>query len=160
MSHPKTLVEHVTYLLRGKGAHASPEAVLDGWPSALRGERPPGAEHSAWELLEHLRIAQRDILDYSRDPGHVSPEWPDGYWPGGAVPPDDAAWEGSRAAFFADLEAMQALVAERADHLLEPLAHTREAHTLLREALILADHNAYHLGQLVALRRRLGAWPA
>jgi len=93
MTHAKTLAEHVTFLLRGKGAHSSPEAVLDRWPAALRGERPPGAEHSPWELLEHLRIAQRDILDYSRGPGHASPEWPDGYWPGSAAPPHDAAWQ-------------------------------------------------------------------
>jgi hypothetical protein len=160
MSHPVTLADHVTYLLRGKGAHASPATVLKNIPSALRGERPPDAEHSAWQLLEHLRIAQSDILEYSRQPGHVSPEWPAGYWPPSAAPPDDRAWEASRTGFLAELEAMQALVVECADSLLEPLPHLDDGPTLLREALILADHNAYHLGQLVALRRRLAIWPA
>ena len=160
MSDPAKLADHVTYLLRGRGAHASPAAVLDGWPEGLRGERPPGAEHSAWQLLEHLRIAQSDLLEYSRGPGHESPEWPAGYWPATEAPPDDRAWENSRSAFFADLAAIQALVTERAEALLEPLPHLEDGPTLLREALLLADHNAYHLGQLVALRRRLGAWPA
>jgi uncharacterized damage-inducible protein DinB len=149
----------VSRLLRGRGAHAAPGAVLEGWPEALRGQRPEGAEHSAWQLLEHLRIAQWDILEYSRDADHVSPAFPAGYWPETTAPPGARAWERSVTAFFADLEAMQALVRERAEALLEPLPHLEDGPTLLREALILADHNAYHLGQLVALRRRLGAWP-
>jgi len=159
VSHPTSLADHVTRLLRGRGAHATPQAILDGWPEGRRGECPPGAEHSAWQLLEHLRIAQWDILEYSRNPDHVSPEFPAGYWPDAASPPDDEAWERSRASFFADLEAMQALVREHSETLLEPLAHIEDGPTLLREALILADHNAYHLGQMVALRRRLGDWP-
>jgi uncharacterized damage-inducible protein DinB len=159
MTHPRSLADHVSYLLRGRGAHAGPSAVLEAWPAALRGERPPGAGHSAWELLEHLRIAQRDILEYSRRADHVSPEWPRGYWPEAPAPADERAWEDSRTAFLADLEAMQALVVQKADTLLEPLPHIQDGPTLLREALLLADHNSYHLGQLVALRRRLGAWP-
>jgi len=159
MPDPESLADHVNRLLQGKGAHAAPEAVLEAWPPPLRGVRPPGAEHSAWQLLEHLRIAQWDILEYSRSADHVSPAFPAGYWPETEAPPDERAWEESRATFLTELQAMQALVAERAEALLAPLPHIEDGPTLLREALILADHNAYHLGQLVALRRRLGDWP-
>jgi uncharacterized damage-inducible protein DinB len=108
-------------------------------------------------LLEHMRIAQWDILEFSRDAKHVSPAWPEGYWPKSDAPADDAAWEASVSSFRADLKAMQKLVADRKTNLFAPIAHG-EGQTLLREALLVADHNAYHSGQLVLLRRMLGAW--
>jgi hypothetical protein len=109
-------------------------------------------------VLEHLRIAQRDILEFSRNPKHVSPDFPAGYWPAGDAPPDDAAWDRSVAAFRADLKAMQDLVADPKTDLFARIPHG-QGQTILREALLVADHNAYHLGQLIVVRRALGAWP-
>ena len=124
---------------------------------ALRGKKPRGAPHTAWQLLEHMRIAQWDILEFSRNPRHASPKWPDGYWPETAAPPDEAAWDKSIKRFRADLKAMQKLVADPANDLFAPFAHG-DGQTLMREVLLVADHNAYHIGQLVLLRRLLAAW--
>ena len=157
MDRDDALREHLLYLLRGGGAHLDFEAAVAGLPAALRGARPAGVPHSPWRLLEHLRLAQWDILEFSRDPDHVSPPWPEGYWPDSA-PPDDRAWDASLAAFRADLEAMKALVADPESDLHTPFPHGN-GQTLLREALLVTDHNAYHLGQLVLVRRLLGAWP-
>jgi hypothetical protein len=151
------LREHLLYLLNGGGAHLNFDATIADLPVELRGARPPHVPHSPWRLLEHLRIAQWDILEYSRNAQHVSPNFPDGYWPKGDAPPDDAAWDRSVAAFRADLKAMCDLVANPATDLFAPIPHG-EGQTILREALLVADHNAYHLGQLVIVRRALGAW--
>jgi hypothetical protein len=151
------LREHVLYLLRGGGAHLDFDAALADLPVKLRGARPKGVPHTPWRLLEHMRIAQRDILEFSRNPKHVSPKWPDGYWPKGDAPPSSAAWKRSLAAFRADLAAMQKLVADPKTDLFARIPHG-DGQTILREALLVADHNAYHLGQLVVVRRALGAW--
>jgi len=151
------LREHLLYLLRGGGAHLDFEKAVAGLPPELRGVRPAGLPHSPWRLLEHLRLAQWDILEFCRNPRHVSPPFPEGYWPEGDAPPDSDAWGRSVNAFRADLRAMEALVADPASDLFTPLPHG-EGQTLLREALLVADHNAYHLGQLVVVRRLLGAW--
>jgi uncharacterized damage-inducible protein DinB len=151
------LREHVLYLLQGGGAHLKfDEAVADLSPD-LRGKRPRGLPHSCWELLEHLRIAQWDILEFSRDAKHVSPEWPAGYWPKTAAPPDEQAWDKAVKAFRRDLKAMCDLVADEKTDLYAKIPHG-DGQTVLREALLVADHNAYHLGQLVVTRRLLGAW--
>jgi len=152
-----SLREHLLDLLNGGGAHLTFDKATAGLPAELRGAKPPGVPHTPWRLLEHLRIAQWDILEFTRDPHHVSPPWPEGYWPPGDAPPDDGAWDRSVAAFRADLRAMQDLVADPATDLFTPLPHG-EGQTTLREALLVADHNAYHLGQLVVVRRLLGAW--
>ena len=154
----KTLRDHLLSLLRGGGAHLSFDEAVGGLPEELRGAKAAGSPHTPWRLLEHMRIAQWDILEFSRNAAHVSPEWPEGYWPDGDAPPDSGAWERSVAAFRADLKAMQDLVAHSATDLFAPIPHG-EGQTILREALLVADHNAYHLGQLVMLRRVLGAWP-
>jgi hypothetical protein len=151
------LREHLLYLLRGGGAHLDFEAAIAKLPPDLRGRKVAGVPHTPWRLLEHLRICQWDILEFSRNPRHVSPKFPDGYWPAGDAPPDAAAWDRSIEAFRADLRAMQDLVADPKTDLFTPLAHGK-GQTVLREALLVADHNAYHLGQLVVLRRLLGAW--
>jgi hypothetical protein len=156
--HTAALREHLLYLLRGGGAHLNFDQAIAGLPPELRGARPPGVPHTPWRLLEHLRIAQWDILQFWRDPSHVSPPFPDGYWPKGDAPPDPGAWDNSALAFRADLRAVQDLVADPATDLFTPLPHG-EGQTPLREALLVADHNAYHLGQLVVVRRALGAWP-
>jgi hypothetical protein len=153
-----SLREHLLYLLRGGGAHLDFDKAVAGLPPELRGAKPAGVPHTPWRLLEHLRIAQWDILEFSRNPRPVSPPFPDGYWPKGDAPPDAGAWDRSVAAFQADLRAMQDLVADSAVDLFARLPHG-EGQTVLREALLVADHNAYHLGQLVMLRRMLGAWP-
>jgi hypothetical protein len=153
----KALRDHVLYVLGGGGAHAGFERAVEGMPAALWGVKPSGAPHSAWELLEHMRIAQSDILEFSRNPEHVSPDWPRGYWPASAAPPDEAAWGRSVEQFRADLEAMRTLVADPATDLFARLTHG-DGQTVLREALLVADHNAYHIGELVFLRRLLGAW--
>ena len=151
------LREHVVYLLRGGGAHISVDEVVADWPVNLRGVKPAGAAHTAWQLVEHMRIAQWDIVEFSRNAKHVSPEFPSGYWPATEAPPDAAAWEKSLSAFRADLKAMEQLVEDPKTDLFARIAHG-EGQTILREALLVADHNAYHLGQLVMLRRLLGTW--
>jgi hypothetical protein len=157
MNQDRALREHLLYLLRGGGAHLDFDSAIADLPVALRGAKPPGVPHTPWRLLEHMRIAQWDILEFSRNPRHVSPKFPEGYWPQGDAPPDDGAWDKSVADFRSDLQAMCDLVADPATDLLTPLAHG-QGQTILREALLVADHNAYHLGQLVVVRRALGAW--
>jgi hypothetical protein len=154
----RALREHLLYLLGGGGAHLSFDAAVAGLPAELHGARVAGVPHTPWRLLEHLRIAQWDILEFSRNPRHVSPPFPEGYWPAGDAPPDAGAWDRSVAGFRADLKAMQDLVADPATDLFARIPHG-EGQTILREALLVADHNAYHLGQLVVVRRALGAWP-
>jgi hypothetical protein len=152
-----SLREHLLYLLGGVGAHLDFEKAISALPAELRGARPAGQPHTSWRLLEHLRIAQWDILRFCIDPQHVSPEWPDGYWPNGDAPPDAGAWDRSVESFRSDLRAMRELVADPASDLFAPLPHG-QGQTLLREALLVADHNSYHLGQFVLVRRLLGAW--
>ncbi len=153
----KSLRDHVLYLLKDGGAHLGFEAAVKGLPVELRGKRPKGSPHSPWELLEHMRLAQRDILEFSRNPKHESPKWPEGYWPKTPAPPSAAAWTKSVRAFHQDLEAMCALVTDPAMDLFARIPHG-DGQTILREALLVADHNAYHLGQLVLVRKLLGAW--
>jgi len=147
----------VLYLLKGGGAHLHFEQAVDGLPPELRGAKVAGVPHTAWRLLEHLRICQWDILEFSRNAEHVSPDFPDGYWPESDGPPSAGAWDRSVAAFQRDLRAMIDLVADKNTVLFAPIPHG-DGQTILREALLVADHNAYHLGQLVLLRRCLGAW--
>ncbi len=138
-------------------AHADFDAAVAGLPRALRGRKPAGTPYTPWQLLEHMRLAQWDILEFSRNPKHVSPKWPEGYWPETDAPPSDAAWQQSLRRFRADLKAMQKLVTDPKRDLFAPFAHG-DGQTLLREALLVMDHNAYHLGQLVLLRKLLDAW--
>ena len=158
MSDDKALRDHLVKLLKGGAAHLDFESAISELPAALRGAKVPGVSHTPWRLLEHLRIAQWDILEFSRNPQHVSPPFPDGYWPPGDAPPRAADWDQSVDAFRADLQAMQDLVSDPATDLFARLPHG-DGQTILREALLVADHNAYHLGQLVFLRKALGAWP-
>jgi hypothetical protein len=158
MDSEMLLRRHLVRLLDGRGAHAPFGEAVRGLAPRLRGVRPDGLVHSPWEILEHLRIAQWDIFEFSRNPKHVSPRWPEGYWPKKPAPPNPSAWTRSVRAFRSDLAAMKKRVASRKLDLFTPFAHG-DGQTLLREALVLADHNAYHVGELVAVRRALGAWP-
>ena len=148
----KTLAE----LLRMKGAHITFHDALVDFPVALCGNKPNGVPHSAWQLLEHMRFAQRDILDFSRNPNYRDKNFPDDYWPATEAPPNEEAWQLSVLAFQKDLKEIQDLVADTSHDLLAKLVHG-SGQTLLREALLVADHNAYHLGQLVFLRKMLEA---
>lgn len=157
VENDKHLREHLVYLLKGGGAHASFDRAVEGLPVALRGKRPRGAEHSPWEILDHMRVTQWDILEFTRDPKHVSPDWPSGYWPKTQAPPNATAWSKCVKAFRADLEAMCQLVASESTDLYARIPNG-DGQTALREALLVADHNAYHLGEMVLVRRLLGAW--
>ena len=148
--------EQLVTLLQGRGAHVPFERAVADVPEDRRGVIPPGAETSVWQQLEHLRIAQWDILEFSRDPAHVSPEWPGGYWPNAAAPAE-GAWQKSIDRVLADRAGMVALVSDPEADLHTPFAHGT-GQTLLREALVVADHNSYHVGQIVLLRRLLGCW--
>jgi DinB superfamily len=153
----KILREHLTNLLSSGGAHLDWKASFAGIPPKLRGVRPSGLPHSLWEMLEHMRIAQWDILEFSRNPKHVSPDWPAGCWPGSPEPPNEKAWEKSLKLFGRDLAAMEKLVASPKTDLFARIPHGT-GQTILREAILVADHNAYHLGQVIFIRRLLGAW--
>jgi uncharacterized damage-inducible protein DinB len=152
------MVRHALIELLTKGnAHVTVGKALDGLAAELRGRRPAAGIHSVWEELEHMRLAQEDILRYTLDQGWVSPEWPQGYWPPDEAP-DDEAWSASRARFQADLQEVCALVRDPARDLTGRLPQG-QGRTYLRQVLLVADHNAYHLGQIVQARKLLGAWP-
>jgi hypothetical protein len=153
----KQLREHLLDLLNGGGAHARFEDAVKDMPEKLRGVKPEGLPHSAWMLLEHLRLAQWDILEFSRNSKYKSPKWPDDYWPKTEAPPNTAAWNKSVQQFRKDLKAMQDLVGNPKTDLYARIAWG-DGQSILREALLLADHNAYHVGQLVDVRRLLGDW--
>lgn len=153
----EALRNHLVYLLSGGGAHLDFDKAVADLPAEMRGGTVDGVPHSPWQLLEHLRLCQWDILEFSRNAEHVSPDWPDGYWPENEAPPSEDAWENSIREFRADRDAMIALISDPATDLFTPIPHG-DGQTILREALLVADHNAYHLGQFVFLRRCLGVW--
>jgi len=155
----KMLREYLGQALTWREAHVEWKKALSGVPTKQQGMRPPGGEHSPWELLEHMRIATWDMLEFSRDAKkHKSPDWPAGYWPPTPAPPKPDAWNHSVRSLERDLEAMAKLVADPKTDLLAPIPGA-SGQTILREVLLIADHNSYHLGQLVLVRRLLGCWP-
>ena len=149
-----SLRKHLADLLEKAEAHADVRSTLKEFPAGLRGKKPAKSPHTPWQLLEHMRIAQWDILNFSTDAKHVSPKFPEGYWPKSDSPKNDAEWEQSVKQLLADLGAMKKLVTDPATDLFAPIAHG-DGQTILREALLVADHNAYHLGQLILLRRMM-----
>jgi hypothetical protein len=153
----QALRQHLLYLLKDGGAHAKFDDVIKNFTENHRGKKVQNFPHTAWMLLEHMRIAQWDILEFSRDPKHISPTFPDGYWPKTDAPPSDAAWTKSIQSFHKDLKEMEELISDPKTDLYAPLAWG-DGHTVLREAMLVADHNAYHLGQLVMLSRLLASW--
>lgn len=154
----KSLRDQLKKMLRWHDAHADWKAALARLSPKNRGIRPPGSPHSVWELFEHMRVAQRDILNFCINPKYVSPEWPSGYWPRHPMPPSPAAWNKTVKAFQKDLDAMAKLVANPKINLLARIPHG-DGQTILREALLLADHNSYHVGQIILVRKLLGHWP-
>jgi len=157
MNESDKLRKQIAAVLDWGDAHVTFEAAVADFPAKLRGVRPEGLPHSGWELLEHIRIAQWDMLEFSRDPKHVSPEWPKGYWPESPAPPSAKAWTESIRRFQKDRKQFQKLILDPANDLLMPLPHGK-GQTLLREALLTADHTSHHLGQLILVRRAVGAW--
>ena len=158
LSPEASLRKNLIELLNGGNAHVTIADAVANFPVDQRGASAPGLPHTAWQLLEHLRIAQWDMLEFSRDPKHVSPDFPNGYWPKSTAPPNDAAWNKSVAAIQSDLrEFIRLLTNPRSDlHAPFPWGNGQ---TLLREALLVADHNSYHVAQIVDLRRALRIWP-
>lgn len=156
MSQDANLRRHLLDLLHGGNAHATFAQVIKDFPVSAAGTRPPGMAHSAWELLEHLRLAQVDILKFSLSADYVEPAWPDDYWPKTPGPGTPAQWNKSARAFQEDLAAFEKLLQDPSRDLFEPFSWGN-GQTLLREALLIADHNAWHLGQLLLVRRALEA---
>lgn len=152
------LRQHLSNYLEASEAHASWRDAFAEMPPELRGSKVVGSPHTAWQLLEHLRIAQWDILEFSRNAKHVSPDFPLGYWPPTSAPPDESAWDASVRAYRRDVDEMRKLILDPSTDLFAKIPHG-SGQTILREALLIIDHNAYHLGQLVLLRRLLDAWP-
>ena len=157
MGNDTALREHLIKLLEGGSAHATFDSAVKGFPLERIGVRPKGLPYSAWELLEHMRIAQEDILRFSISAEHKSPKWPEGYWPARPAPEKPSHWARSVKAIRKDLAEFQALVRDPKQDLYQAFAWG-DGQTLLREAFLIADHNSYHIGQLVLVRRLLGAW--
>jgi DinB superfamily len=157
MNEDQQIRRHLTQLLDWHDAHADFDAAVADVPAELQGVRPEHLPYSLWQLLEHMRLAQLDILDFCRNPKYQTLKWPDDYWPQAAAPPAPDSWQRSVAAFRSDREELKALLADKNQDLLAEIPHG-EGQTLLREVLLVADHNAYHLGEMVAVRRLLGAW--
>lgn len=153
------LQKQLLSLLKGGQAHAGFEKAIADLPADLRGEVPEGLPYSAWQLLEHLRITQRDILNFSAPPtgGYHPIKWPDDYWPKSAEPPSTGAWDESVAAIRSDQKQFEAMITKPGADLVKPF-RWGDGQNLLREALLIADHTAYHVGELIVLRRLLGAW--
>jgi hypothetical protein len=157
VSEDQQLREHLVELLKGGNAHAGFDDAVKDLPERLRGQSPDGLPHSPWMLLEHLRMAQEDILEFSTNPKYNPRKWPDDYWPKTEAPPNRDAWNKSIAQFHKDLKAMQDLVSNPRTDLYARIAWG-EGQTILREALLVADHNSYHIAQLIDVRRLFGAW--
>ena len=157
MNTDQSLRQHLIELLDGGQAHASFDDVVADFPPKLRGEIPKYLPHSAWMLLEHMRIAQWDILDFSRNPKYKEMKWPDEHWPKSPLPPGATAWGKSVQSFHDDLNAMKKLVSDSKTDLFAKIPWG-SGQTILREALLVADHNSHHLGQLIDVRRILGIW--
>jgi hypothetical protein len=156
-SADKSLRDELIKLLDGGQAHITFDDAIEEFPRELRGKKVQDLPYSAWMLLEHMRIAQWDILEFSRSAKHESPKFPEDYWPTTAEPPNDDAWNASIKSFRSDLKAMQKLVSDPKTDLYKPFPWG-DGQNVLREAMLIADHNAYHLGEFVMLRRLLGVW--
>ena len=157
LNHDADLRKHLVNVLTKAEAHADFDAAVKGLPAELQGKVPEGSGHSPWMLLEHLRITLWDILDFSRNPDYKEIKWPDAYWPSDPAPPNDKAWDEAVKAFKHDLKEMCDLVSDPKTDLFAKIPHG-SGQTILREALLVADHNAYHVGQLILVRKMLGAW--
>lgn len=153
-----SLRKHVLFLLRGGGAHMSFDDFVNSFPADLCNRQIEGLPYTPWQVLEHMRLAQWDILEFSRDPDHVSPEFPKGYWPQPDEQGTSASWQKTVNEFRQDLQQMEALIEDPATDLHAKIPHG-DGQTILREALLVSDHNAYHLGTLIVMSRILKSYP-
>lgn len=153
----RALREQLVEFLRGASAHVELKKVIDDFPEELRGKKPKGAPHSAWQLLEHIRIALHDLYDFSTNPNYEAPNWPGDYWPKEAAPADEDAWKTSVRAVKKDLADFEKLIGEPETNLYATIPWG-DGQTILREVLLAGQHTSYHVGQLVSLRRELGTW--
>ncbi len=159
MTHDASLRQQLARCLDWEDAHVSFDKAIAGIPVALRGKRPRNLPYSLWQIVEHLRITQHDILDFCRNPAYREMKWPDDYWPPSAAPSSVAAWNASLREFRSDRTALQILAADP-DIALDATIPHGSGQTYLRELILVADHSAYHVGQLVLVRRLLGIWNA
>jgi hypothetical protein len=159
MDADKTLRDELLHLLRGGNAHMSFDEAVADFPMDRINERPPNVPYSPWHLLEHLRRAQWDILDFTRNPQYQEMKWPDDYWPAPDATADEAAWNATLAAFRADLTAVEQIASDPQTDLAARIPHGT-GQTVLREILLVPDHNAHHLGEFAILRQVMGTWPA
>jgi len=157
MKDDALLREQLGRLLAWEDAHVGFDTAVDGISAELRGQRPSNLPYSPWQLVEHLRVTQRDILEFCRNPNYQELKWPDDYWPPSAAPPSPAAWDESIRQFRQDRKALQQLAADRQVDLAARIPHG-DGQTYLRELVLAADHAAYHIGELVVVRRLLGIW--
>jgi hypothetical protein len=157
MDHDRQLRQQIAKIIDWDEAHANFSAAVSNFPVKLRGLVPDGFQHSGWQLLEHIRLASWDIVEFSRDARHKSPKWPEGFWPKTIAPPDTASWGSSAAEVRKHFKSMRKLITDPKRDILAPIPRG-SCQTLLREALLLADHTSYHLGQLVLVRKALGTW--
>jgi len=157
MESDKVVREQLLSLLRGGNAHLNFDQAVADFPIQNINTRPPNISYTPWYLLEHLRIAQWDILEFIRDPKHVSPTWPEGYWPPENEEADQAKWEKTISDFQADMQTLQDMVVDRQVDLYAPILHAPD-YTILREILLVADHNAYHIGEFAILRQVMNNW--
>ncbi|GAB4572958.1 MAG: DinB family protein [Anaerolineae bacterium] len=158
MSADSVLREQLLALLRGGNAHMTFDQAVADFPPEHYNTRPPNVDYSSWALLEHIRLAQWDILDFIRNPNYKWPQWPEDYWPAPDAVADEAAWQATLDGYRADLAALEALVQDPATDLHAPIPHAPD-YTLLREILLVADHTAYHIGEFGILRQIMGTWP-
>ncbi len=158
MSNDEVMRQQLLALLKGGHAHMNLSQAVADFPPGHYNTNPPNVPYTPWHLLEHLRIAQWDILEFVRNPEHVSPDWPGGYWPAPDEQADQARWQQTLNEFEADLQALQEMVADPTTDLLAPLPHAPD-YTIFREILLVADHNAYHIGEFGILRQVMGTWP-
>jgi hypothetical protein len=156
-SEDRVLRENLVEFLRGASAHADFDSVVKDFPAELRGKKPKGAGHSAWQLVEHIRIALDDLYEFSVNPKYTAMKWPDDYWPKEAAPPSDAAWDASVRAVKKGFAEFEKLIGDENTNFSATIPWG-EGQTILREVLLAGQHTSYHLGQLVLLRRELGAW--
>jgi hypothetical protein len=154
--HESALRDQLIMVLRGDQSHVDFKSATKDFPPDSIGLKPHGAPHSAWQLLEHLRIAQHDILEFSRNPKHKSPKWPEGYWPKSDTPPEKSSWDASIHAFKQDAKSLEDMVRDNKLDLFAAI-EGGDGQTLLREVLVVAAHNSYHLGQLMFLKKTLSA---
>jgi hypothetical protein len=158
MDSDKVAREQLLNLLRGGNAHMSFDQAVANFPIDKINRMPPNVPYTPWQLIEHIRIAQWDILEFIRNPEHVSPSWPEGYWPEREAEAGEIGWHQTIQSFRDDLQALQDIVADPAVDLYAPIPHAKD-YTIFREILVVSDHNAYHIGEFAILRQVMGTWP-